>query len=222
MMDINKLYKIDLQFHCFQKSEHAPDFQNFVNGRQLSNKLCSTDTSLSPWIRPGYVSRPDTYRIRGGYVSNKYPIFFSNKSNTRADPYWVTIAHHWIRFGLAQMLTQPPAAVHGVARRDNSVAAPGRERSEGRGKGERGAGGNSVVPSSTRSPVAAGLPLTTPTWGDRVGEALVEEEVPGRSWWQRCAVQGRRRACGAGEACVRAALGRRWAEQGRVRHKYEV
>jgi hypothetical protein len=50
----------------------------------------------------------------------------------------------------------------------------------------------------------------------------VEEEVPGRSWWQRCAVQGRRRACGAGEACVRAALGRRWAEQGRARHKYEV
>jgi hypothetical protein len=34
--------------------------------------LCSTDTLLSPWIRPGYVSHTDTYCIHGGYVSSKY------------------------------------------------------------------------------------------------------------------------------------------------------
>jgi hypothetical protein len=78
-----------------------------------------------------------------------------------------------------------------------------------------------VVPSSTRSPVASGLPLMTPVWGDQAREALVEE-ASGRSWWRQRAAQGRRRACSAGEACVHAALGRRWAEQGRVRHKYEV
>jgi hypothetical protein len=149
----------------------------------------------------------------------------SNKSDTWADPYWVTIAHHWICFGPTQMLTRPSVAVHGAA-------APGRERSEDQGKGERGAGGNSMVPSSTHSPMAAGLLLMMPTWGvglgrwpswgDRVGEALVEEEAPGRSWWQWRVAQGRRHACGTGEACMRAALGRRWAEQGCVRHKYEV
>jgi hypothetical protein len=183
-----------------------------------------------------------------GYILDTYPIWIhiayvvdtylasiqknSNKSDTWADPYWVTIAHHWICFGPTQMLTRPSVVVHGAARRDDSVAAPGRERSEDQGKGERGAGGNSMVPSSTRSPVAAGLLLMMPTWGvslgrwpswgDRAGEALVEEEAPGRSWWQWRVAQGRRHACGTGEACMRAALGRRWAEQGCVRHKYEV
>jgi hypothetical protein len=108
------------------------------------------------------------------------------------------------------MLTQPPAAVHGVARRDDSVAAPGRERSEGRGKGERGAGGNSVVPSSTRSPVAAGLLLTTPTWGDGLGRWPPWGDRAGEALWRRRCRGG---VGGSGVQCrgggVHAALGRR-------------
>jgi hypothetical protein len=104
-----------------------------------------------------------------------------NKSDTRVDSYWVTIAHHRIHFAPAQMLTRPPAAIHGEAGRDNLAAAPGRERSEGRGWGERGTDGDSVVPSSTRSPAAAGLPLTTPVWGGgRHGEI-----GSGRRWRRR-------------------------------------
>jgi hypothetical protein len=51
----------------------------------------------TPWIHIpyGYVSHTRWIRIQ--QVSEK------NKSDTRADPYWVTIPHHWIRFGPAHL-----------------------------------------------------------------------------------------------------------------------
>jgi hypothetical protein len=68
--------------------------------------LCNTDTSPGTWIRVGYVSDTDTYRICRGYVSKEYPKKINrDNSDTRADTYWTTITDYRIHIGPAHLPT---------------------------------------------------------------------------------------------------------------------